>query len=689
MLRKSFLLCLISLGPASSAPALVSPTPTATASSMPVPTPGVDELVYDGEQATLWTPDQPLDTTGEDHTPAGAQSLGFSNGIAAPNRIQFSGPLRQRADFDSLDFWVFATSPYLTLNISLNGDIYNSYYYEPLAYGGWQVGAWNHVVIPLAEMDAIYSGPFSTIDIQSNDVGLPAFYIDDIHLVKGAIPTWVTTATPVPTSVPGAACGQPLSAVVLPGRPRVFLYGNLDACTPANALCDYGPLGAPNGYVPDRSVDFVITDSAGNTHALRASFAKTSIDDYYTTWHLDLNEVSNGATPNGDDWTEGGPGNLVDVWDLSFDPQGRLVDAGNGGPAYDEALPLASDPAFHFSLKAGDDMAALPANAGYRVGLTADACCVLPTMTPTDSPVETLTPSFSMTATPTSAVGSTTASPSPSRTVTVAYDETPTSTLSGTPGTATASMTRTATPTATPGSSTASPTFSVTPSITVTMTPSPTKTDVCASGCTATVTSSATATGTACTCTVTDTPTISPTRTVTATSDPSLTPSISPTATPGSSTASPTLTDTGSPTVFLTATSTATACIACGSPTETMTMTPVVTDTAVVPAMVPTMASSASSSVSVVPAANPAAPSPSSPLAFYYPIGAGNQTPNAKLLIFSTAGALVTAQACQICDGPTLTFSWDGSGAASGLYYAAVDLGDGIVRGQFPLMVLP
>jgi hypothetical protein len=69
--------------------------------------------------------------------------------------------------------------------------------------------------------------------------------------------------------------------------------------------------------------------------------------------------------------------------------------------------------------------------------------------------------------------------------------------------------------------------------------------------------------------------------------------------------------------------------------------------------------------------------------------GHGTNAPNPRLLIFSTSGTLIAALPCVICGPPTLTFSWDGSGVASGLYYAAVDLGDGVVRGQFPLMVLP
>jgi hypothetical protein len=120
-----------------------------------------------------------------------------------------------------------------------------------------------------------------------------------------------------------------------------------------------------------------------------------------------------------------------------------------------------------------------------------------------------------------------------------------------------------------------------------------------------------------------------------------------------------------------------------------MTMTPQVTDTVAVPPFVPTMVSSSSSTVSVVPAANPAAPSPSNPLTLFYPLSLGTNAPNPRLLIFSTSGTLIAALPCVICGPPTLTFSWDGSGVASGLYYAAVDLGDGVVRGQFPLMVLP
>lgn len=800
----------------------VTATPTATPTRF-IP----DQLIYDGDNASAWSLDLASDnltpTTSQNHTVAGTTSGQFSSDYYGSTLAQLTGPLSQFRDYDYLELWVRPAAPELSLKISLQGPDGNFWVrYEPSTHGPWVLGQWNRVILPLG--DPSLPADFEHFYLDGNTYGASGFEIDDVWLRRGPIPAGVVTPTPVPTAVVGAACGQPLWFTNHTGPWAVDLFGNLDANTPANPLSAYGPPGSPNGFVPDRSVDFTVTDPFGSVHVIRASFAKSSDDPYQPNWRAIYNDVTGGVLPNASNWVPGGPGNQIGQYDMIFDDGGKLIDNGNGGAGHRCEMFMSGLPGnvFIFEVNVGEDVSAASA-AGfathYRDGLTSDPCgpraTITATVTSTISPTFSPPPTQSLTKTPSlTATITRTMSTTPSATETVmatfavTFTTTPTLiaatsgiftcpvygltgpgingprsgvtqylsvtltasgdlqalgfyaggfssgsqrgirmalyqstypwlllgetavqtavfgwnrlalplyglspgnywvavqteadvmsglvTGGGTARTAATSwgpfgvnnmagpstvyapivvMEVCAGPAGT-GTPTATPTFTITAGST---TASPSKT--------ISPTPTVTATSTGCACTTTYTRTVTPTSTVTRTSSPSLTPSLSPT-----STASPTFTDTGSPTRVFSATATPTACGLCGTPTETMTMTPQVTDTVVVPLYVPTVVSSSSSSVSVVPSNNPAAPSPSNPLALFYPLAVGASVPNAKLLVFSTAGSLIASLPCQVCNGPSLTFSWDGSGVASGLYYVAVELGDGVVRGQFPLMVLP
>ena len=165
------------------------------------------------------------------------------------------------------------------------------------------------------------------------------------------------------------------------------------------------------------------------------------------------------------------------------------------------------------------------------------------------------------------------------------------------------------------------------------------------------------------------------------------TPTQTPTST-GSLTASdtPTRTDTstpGGPTATATPTDTPGGPAATATSTPTLTFTSTALPATSVPSSTPLPVPPSSA---VLPAANPSAPDAAHPLILYYGIGTASY-PAPQLFIVSVSGATIAVLPCVVCTGPTLSFSWDGSGVANGLYYAAVDLGGGKLTGHVPLMV--
>jgi hypothetical protein len=200
--------------PFSSATVTATHSPTETA----VPTPAASELIFDGDNGGLWIPvslsEMPLDPA-ENHTGGGAQS-GFYNTTGTV--VTFNGPVRQQSDFDYVELWVWPTSSDLSVGFVLTGPGGAGYLFadaDAVSVGGWQVGQWNHVVIPWDYfLGSGLSLGFETIDFSGYSPSDQAFYVDDIRLVKGAIPNWVMSPTPFHTIVPGPpGCVNPMNHI--------------------------------------------------------------------------------------------------------------------------------------------------------------------------------------------------------------------------------------------------------------------------------------------------------------------------------------------------------------------------------------------------------------------------------------------------------------------------------------------
>lgn len=182
----------------------LTPVPVAT------PTPLASEIIFDSDNASNWYPSTTvninLNSSALNHTVGGSEagSAPWSSGGHLDLHTLYP---RAWSDFDFVEFWIYPLGANLSLAHFLAdpaGPTTGIVTIDAAYGGGWRLNEWNRVVVPftgyasaLANLDAFH--------LYTTSVGGYAdFYLDDVRLGKGPLPT----ALPTPATTVAIATGN-------------------------------------------------------------------------------------------------------------------------------------------------------------------------------------------------------------------------------------------------------------------------------------------------------------------------------------------------------------------------------------------------------------------------------------------------------------------------------------------------